>query len=108
MKSKYCNNLSRHLTVLAQPGVEGRDYVTAYEEFIDLLEQLEKAVDAGVVSETQRNAIEAVFDCIDKVGEDRRQGLVDYGVYVDDAFRESPTWQPMREAAQAAIKVLQG
>lgn len=82
--------------------------MSAYEEFIDLFEQLEKAADAGVVSETQRSAIEAVFNCIDNVGDQLNQGLVGFDVYDNDGLRESPTWQPTREAAQAAIKVLKG
>lgn len=107
MKNNYCRAISRHLKVLAQAGVKGRDYVTSYEEFIDLLEQLDEATTAGVVSPTQRDAIQAVFSCIDKVTIDVDKGLVEYNEYRDAGFRDSPTWEPMREAARAAIKELE-
>lgn len=108
MKNKYCSTVSRHLKCIAEPGVEGRDYVSSYLDFIDLFEQLDEAANAGVVSAAQRDAIQAVFACIDKVAEDLDNGLVGFNVYNDAHLRDSPTWEPMRVAARAAIKELEG
>lgn len=107
MKYKYSRVLSRHLKILALAGVEGRDYVSSFREFVDLFEQLDEAASAGIVSPTQRDAIQAVFDCIDRVTTDINNGLLDYNVYSDAGFQESPAWEPMREAARSAIKVLE-
>lgn len=106
MKSKYRSALSRHLKVIAQSGVEGEDYASSYEEFDDLFEQLEEAADAGVVSETQRDAIQAVFDCMIRVNDELNKGLLGYDIFDDESYRDSPIWEPTREAARAAIKAL--
>lgn len=107
MKNKYCNALSRHLKILAQAGVEGRDYVSSFREFVDLVEQLDEAAAAGVVSPAQRAAIQAVFTCMCKVNNNIQNSSEGYNVYRDESLRNSPTWEPTREAARAAVKELE-
>lgn len=101
--SKYRRAVVRCLRVLASPHREDVDYKSAYERFTYLWEDLDQAKDQGEVSEAQYVAVESVGDCLDDITRHPKR----FQLGSDDALRSAPEWDPMREAARAAIEVLE-
>lgn len=102
--SKYSRAAIRHLRVLSTPNDESLDYPQAYEDFVDLWGQLGSAYKHGQVTERERELIDAVFECIKNVVDN----AVGFHLGTDEALMNAPEWEPMREAARAAIKKLEG
>lgn len=101
--SKYCRAISRHLLVLATPNDVSLDYVQAYEDFVDLWDEEENAHKRKELTEQQRKSVDAVLDSIMTIvyrPDSHRLGT-------SQALRGAPEWEPMREAARAALKELE-
>lgn len=103
-KSKYSRAVIKHLRVLSTPNDESLEYGDAYLDFITLWEELGEAFKHGQVTDEQRDLIDTVFNCIGDV--------VDKGAefrwVTDEDLMSHPDWEPMREAARAAITKLEG